>query len=274
MTETDLINLGVTAEHIQFLKDTKILSIPMEGYYYDVKKPSTTELVPVQKIVGLGARGEKDQSWWKHFSSEKGNLTRILPLKESLYKIGLNSFRHTFQQVSFSGEIEMEYYADIDIYFVNAGQHRATMAKVTDATYMLANVSRMEINKEKEKEYYLKIEFLNQIEDLLEKLSFRVNGNKIYWEKVYIFQSGLFENFTERPLLTNTVSLKGLLERLESFAMAVREVEDIQKAMSNSRITQYKFIMMKKFGLDKKVNNFEKLILELQSKGWKHSLID
>lgn len=272
MTEKHLINIGIKEEHIKWLKETKLLSRPSNSECYDSKKMNDI-VVPVEKIVGLGLRGESNESWWDHYEGTKGVLSRrrLVELKRSLEKQGLERFIGTFLDKKYTDQLRMVYYSDQDLYFVSEGQHRTTMAKVVNTPSMLINeVIYMELNLEKQKRFEHKKQMQNKLEVLLDKLDFEIKGNEFYWKDIFVAPVKANFDYEKRRIYSESLFVE--VESLESFVEFLYEVEDFQARISSSLYLRFKVQLQKIFGVYRAVNRFEKVILELQSQGWKHRL--
>lgn len=261
--------LGVSKEHIQWLKESKVCSHPQNEYCYVVDEPSKSELVPVNKIVGLGMRGESNSSWWEHFLGEKGNLERLPTLISSLNSIGLNQFIETFQSEGFSREVKIEYYADKDIYYTISGQHRTTMAKVVNAPYILGEVSVFRLDPRKQKEHELKIQEIEKVRQIMKNLDFEFKGNKICWRDNYVIPNILKVDIIQVSLI-NTKDLIELLDSLEKFRDAVTKFENFQVRILSNPLLRLKINIQKKLGIYTPLTKYEKKIIDLKKKGWEY----
>ncbi|MCY9026927.1 hypothetical protein MOF32_29060 [Priestia megaterium] len=75
--EEKLLSVGVSKEHISFLKQNKLKSLGELAEFFELGKVEEVKLVPVSKIRGLnGLRGTSNYSWLDHADGKAGNLSK------------------------------------------------------------------------------------------------------------------------------------------------------------------------------------------------------
>ncbi|GEM_PF-2681821 len=214
-------------------------------------------------------RGESNYSWWEHYLGTRGDLSRLDNLKEILFEKGLKSFKDSFQDDKYSEGISLEYFVEMDCYYVINGQHRATMAKVVDAQYMLAEVLHLKFDTKKQEKYKIKMKEMDRINELLDRLNFKIIGKKVCWRNKSIIPLRVVELNSSIISLEDIVSVRKLLEK---FSSSVMEVEDFQEKLSKNLFFRIKDLLLEKLGARQRLNQFEKIIYSLKNEGWDHKL--
>ncbi|WP_455931443.1 hypothetical protein [Priestia aryabhattai] len=180
--EEKLLSVGVSKEHISFLKQNKLKSLGELAEFFELGKVEEVKLVPVSKIKGLnGLRGASNYSWLDHADGKAGNLCkrRLDSFQKKLDNTSLDSFRKWFESDEFLNthdKVQFNYYDKYDEYYVGNGNHRTLWAKLVDAKYINARVVTHHYNfvkhenyKKNYEEYHQKIK--NSDENFLKLLN-------------------------------------------------------------------------------------------------------
>jgi hypothetical protein len=151
--ELVLLEMGVLFEELQKAKKEKLQNYRslFSLYQRNYEEDTHLELVPVDKIISLtDTRGEFGRTWWDHISSKAGSLDSLRKryLFDQLSKKGLHSFRSSFAEEEY--KVTMYHFVEHNCYAVeNDGNHRTTWAKVLNAPFIAAEVTRCRAIPEK-----------------------------------------------------------------------------------------------------------------------------
>jgi hypothetical protein len=146
-------------------------------------------LVPVSKIISLtDGRGQFGASWWDHISLKAGSLvrSRLEYLLERLCKLGLQDFRNSFQEEKY--QVSMYHFVEHNCFaVVNDGNHRTTLAKVMNASYMSSRIIECHI-KPKKYDDFVEIEQLkNELLVQANNYNLLFDGNNILYQDQVVF---------------------------------------------------------------------------------------
>lgn len=141
--EKDLIQIGVSKEHIEKMKNEIILPTPM---YYPVNSSlcRETKLVPLNRVVAF-SRGNAGKSVFENVRSIKKGEREPYKFADCWSHIdslnGIVQMHNSFESGNWNEPIKMVHEITKDVYFVSVnGNHRTLMAKLLGAPYIKANV--------------------------------------------------------------------------------------------------------------------------------------
>ncbi|PTM52175.1 hypothetical protein [Desmospora activa] len=142
VTEEYLLRVGVPRQHLEQMRKEIIHAHSYYRHFYKKEVEEKNVLVPVNKIRGLlESRGDPGYSWLDHITYRAGCLWRLENFKPWLEELGLETFRKSFADPGYS--VELYYYDQEDAYYVGGdGNHRTTWAKIVNAPYISAWVTR------------------------------------------------------------------------------------------------------------------------------------
>ncbi|WP_431028656.1 hypothetical protein [Lysinibacillus sp. LZ02] len=180
-----LVDLGISKEHIESMKDYQMQSIARYlPYYEEQKREEKTELISTKKIKGISTGwNTSGNSIYSLFFSVTGEIklkgeggihaNRILENFNSLQKNGLK-YQHDFyvnetlEPVLRDGLPRLQYFLDDDIYFSGA-THRTICALMFNASEMVGKVKVYKKNYVKYENWLLSNDNQKVWKELLKK---------------------------------------------------------------------------------------------------------
>jgi len=269
INEKYLVEAGVSPEHLDKMKKEIVQGHDHYHYFYDYVGEKETFIVPVNKIKGL-SRGEDGRTWWDHITSKAGNLSwiRIQNLRRRIEEKGLEEFRRSFEDPSY--RVELNYYDYEDSYYVGGdGNHRTLWAKIVDAPFICARVSRYSLSPTKWINYQNVQDWKEKLRSLLERYNLQlVNGHIeangwsiLYLDPTYTYIYDYGDKDQVHAVLDEYSEVISLLEGAIDFHRKLRFISDI-------RIR--KFILAVLYIFSKHERVYE-VLLDLYNAGWNKS---
>ena len=149
--ELDLLNLGISKEHIERMKSTYVAP---ELTYYQGTSEVSTRIVPLSKVIGF-KRACVNQSIFdcvRHIKDGELDYRRFQDCFSYLRGRSLPELYLSYKQGKWPEKVLINHYVEEDTYYVSGnGNHRAIFAKLLGAPYILAEVTEMHENETKHK---------------------------------------------------------------------------------------------------------------------------
>lgn len=155
-----LLDIGVSEEHISNMKD-KILEGPRADYYGNYEHPDIgkTELVPLEKVIGTSrcSIGKSVYENVRRMGHSEREPHRFIGCFNFLNSMILDDLKKSYETLP--SPVDMVYYKDDDVYYVNNGNHRTLTAMLLGASYIKAKVTIAHCDSAKKKRYFACQEF-------------------------------------------------------------------------------------------------------------------
>ncbi|MGP4073754.1 hypothetical protein ACTWQB_14510 [Piscibacillus sp. B03] len=186
------ISAGISREHLDFLEE-ECLESPERYYktYSQINNSEEMQLVPTDLIKGIDTmRSKSRKSWFYNLINADECNFRISTIKEFLSKItptDLENFRESFKNEKYSGDnLRFVYFEDEGKYFaVSGGSHRTLFAKLVNAPYVYAKVTRYKLNQLKTKNFNDINQLTNELKSLVQELGLNCTQKECYTHKSY-----------------------------------------------------------------------------------------
>ncbi|MCM3603196.1 hypothetical protein M3175_20875 [Robertmurraya korlensis] len=193
--EAKLTSLGVSSEHIQFLKQELLEPNVYDNYYDLTNDDESIELVPTKNIASLGLRGVSNQTWWDHAIYKVGTLEKYrmdrFERKNNFSDLG--TIYQIFSNDEFADRkeaVELKYYPKDNKYFVINGNHRVTWAKLLNVPAIKAKVLRHSLNQSKFSNYFLYVEAKELLIQVIKSINMRYvyenNYIDVYFKDIFV----------------------------------------------------------------------------------------